>query len=436
MKKLIALVAIVVFCAVLVNAENIPNPFKFGVSAGFTMKTDNAYSAQTIDAKSPITSLWDATNTANAGGKIGSAYLEYNVAGNISTAVKIWSTSFNFAGRLRQWDAKSSKNEVRFLFLWGNKFSIVKDYLDLNVDLGYNIDNNANFKQGSWYEPNNDNILMALITKGKSVTSLIPTGTIGIGGKVGNSGFKWGLSETAILQLNSDFYKDNNPMALNINPFAVSATGTVSMNTAPANGSDPQRDNLGSIIDSIALQGKIDLQFEFFHYFAPANVTCNIKAPVTVGVFMPYCNFMEISKEITIDTTPGLEFNVMGIQLFLGARSRTQFYYNTASPMDGSNGSMWSHDGQVILTNSGALATTTPKDLAPDHHQAWWRGGPQVKFTLGKDWLTFTADWQGYFYAGAATYDNDNLTNGGKNAGLGAGTGMKNEFNIGCSMKL
>jgi hypothetical protein len=114
----------------------------------------------------------------------------------------------------------------------------------------------------------------------------------------------------------------------------------------------------------------------------------------------------------------------------------TQFYYNTASPMDGSNGSMWSNDGQVILTESGAHTATTATHLLPDHHNAWWIGGPQIKFSIGKDPMTFTADWQGYFYAGAAMYDNDNPVGGGANAGRGAGTGMKNGFSIGCQIKL
>jgi hypothetical protein len=432
-------------------AEKVTNPFKFSAGADFKAKASNAYTAATVSSTDATTNTWDTQ-------KIGDAYLEFTPSAGMSTTIaQIYALSFNFSGRLRQYDNTAKKNEVRFMFGWGNKITVVKDYLDINVDLSYNIDNNAAYKEGSWYEPNREEALPALYKKGKTVTSLVPTGTIGLGGKVGKTGFKWGLSETATLQLNANAFKDVNPTAIggktkggeNWHPYGVT-NGIIS---AATNGdtvigatdlygcNDTQTDNLVSLIDSFALTTALDLQFEFFHFFAPENITCTIKFPSKFGLFMPYSSYYEISKEFTWDTTPGLDFDFAGIKLFVGARSRLQAYYNTSSPLDGTNGSCWSHDGKAVLDAGGNLAnwvnyTAMEQNFSPDHHQSWWRGGPQVKFTIGKDWLSFTMDWQGYGYAGAALYDNDNKDSGGKNAGGGAGSGWKNEFNVAATIKL
>jgi hypothetical protein len=413
MKKLIALLAMVIFCVSLIHAENVPNPFKFGFNNRLKIRheddwrMDKMRSATVPEGTSPLS---DATPRY--------ASLEETMTLNVSATInQMYTMAFSLSDSIRGVDilsngASSSLNRAVLGFVWSNKIVAVKDYLTISVDAGWTVKwdmdtvNAAGTTavksmggddrgyQPTWekvYQPQN------------KLAYEIPM-TFGLSGKVGSTGFSWGLSQSALLLFNAEFYKDNDPQAKasqHGEPFTGAAAGAIftpSVSAGAFTTGGVADKSFGGFFESYVLTSRLQLAFEFFHFFAPANITATLKYDHKLGINCPVSYYYEIDKEIQNDMQPSIEFGFFGaMKLGLGARIRHYTFYNTSAPVNDSDTSPWNLTGSTIRTyavragQGGGFVFD-----CPSHQPNVMRVGPTVGFSVGQGWFEIGGLWYGF----------------------------------------
>jgi len=396
MKKLIALLVIVIFCVTLTHAiAAVKNPFKFSLSNRLKIRHEDDWRPGQSTTSGYFVGISPKTDARPR-----YASLEDIIAAKASMKIAdIYELSFGAQIQFRGVDivsngASSSLNRSVFSASWGNKVTAVKDYLDINVDVGWNVlwdldptteapGMGDKMTGPGWYK---------LYLKQDKINYQLPI-SVGLAGKVKDAGLSWGLAEQANLMFNAEFYKDNDPSA-NANgsthagePYDVNAGGTPLTNWAD--------NSFGGFFEGVSLTTNASIGFEFFHWFAPQNITCTLKASLKLLVQMPYSWYYELDKEISEDCKVGLEFGLAGPKLYIGARIRNCDNYNTSAPLNGHLGSDWDYGGS-ICTGYTPVVAGGDKFNSPSHDNPQMRIGPEVSMSVANQWFEFGIYWNGY----------------------------------------
>jgi hypothetical protein len=428
MKKLIALLAIICLCVMFINAEKVTSPFKFSFENIFKVKTQDDWHPGQMSGNGtpvpavPVTPAKDAV--------VQSADVEDTIKLSAkATFAQIYTLSFTLSDACRSTDSQNNGsttggvitnsdtlqlNRAWLTAMWGNDFSIIKDMLNLNVSAGWVVswDNDTAMKLfggmdraygANWY---------SLYLPQNKMAYEFPV-SVGLGGAIAKTGFTWNLNQECRMLFNGQFIKDNDPKAAshptNGEPYGLSATTSTwanedgSLSTTgkykpvTANYADK---SFGGFFEAVVLNTNLNLAFEFFHFFAPENITCAIRYDHKLAINAPISYYYEIDKEILNDMQPALEFGLAGPKLYLGARIRHYANYNSSAPVNGSAGSVWLYDGSAIDSTKGQTSKAVNFGgvvfESPSHTPNALKVGPQIGFSVSKDWFEIGGKWNGY----------------------------------------
>jgi hypothetical protein len=296
MKKLLAILVITVFAATAMMA--VDNPFSFSLSAKFQGKFKD-------DSQAGYMSLASGDDGQEFVGDKDNNYITKNVslkaeldAGMSVTLAEIYTLSFGICEK-PEISSDNAENEVNFKIM-GNSIKVIQDYLTIGLDIKYNI----------FHKEANEFVNSRL----DFVFSL--------SGSVPDTGFSWKLSSDNRLKFDLENYKDTDPLH-----------GETAANRDGDN---------GSLFDAYYAEHKLELKWEFLHFFAPENITCTLIIDPCLKPTINYSPYVERFHTIETETNPGIELGLAGFNIGLKCYIATKDTIGVSAPA-GSAGSAWDY---------------------------------------------------------------------------------------------
>jgi hypothetical protein len=414
MKKLLALLVIIAFTASIVVA--VENPFDFSLYNKITLKgQDSSQLGRLPDEESYIgeSPLYDYI--------VDKAVINDEMKCGASITIADIYTLGAFLQGIAEIGTGGDSDRVEFRAGWENGIQAVQDYLKIDI----NIEFRNRWQAGTYVD-----------------YFLLPS--LKFSGEVPDSGFSWELGETVELGFNPEYWKDSDPTYHTFDGEVYdSATGALNEDL---DGDGTDNDNDGDlpavggtpyaqvgVFDHVKFETKLALNFEFFHFFAPENITGTIKLSNIFKATLPYSYYLEISKELVNEFEAGFELGLAGPTVYLAFWGESQDFVNTSAPLDGDLDSHYSWEGRW-LGNEGSQDDIGRDldgdgDVDGDDHElaASWSGdwddydatsharpnlkiGFRLNFTYTKDWFSFGTEYKGY-ETGLRRYDEDGCNN-------------------------
>jgi hypothetical protein len=437
MKKLIAILAIVGLCTAFTNAEKVTNPFKFSFSEQLKIRHEEEWRYTQKQAWAAGNVGSNVGDNPNDGDKGNYAELENAVqVGASATFGQIYALSFTLNDALRTPDFRSngssqSLNRNALTFTWGNNVQIVKDYFLANVSLGWvmyaDMDNNSRTQGGG--DGNRMNLYGDFVKfyqnpTFNSIFYEVPM-SLQFAGIVPKSGFSWSLNQNLTLELSPQFYKDNDPTWTGSShrtgdgkndPYTVATSSGLPVYNSEdeikygtAGNYGPQYATLtqsvtsgdvsfGNFLSNVETITRLNLNYEFFHFFAPENITCTLAIQHTLYVNMPVVYYMEYDKEIKNRFEPQVIFGLDNVQFGLGFSLIYNNYWNTSAPVNDTYGSPWTTASKSIQV--GHYKTNPDGSISlecPPHSPNQERIGFTSTLKFGNSFFNFSLAYYGFF---------------------------------------
>jgi hypothetical protein len=276
-----------------------------------------------------------------------------------------------------------------------NAIQVVPDYLKISIDAAWEL--RWESRQGTFslneedigIDTNGDGTIddteAYSVTTGDDGqhTAMLLKPTLALGGSVPDTGITWGVKEAIEMEWNPENYKDTDP----------------TYNSWDGDVYDP---TTGALVDGMSEQNgafdyakfisQVDFAFEFFHFFAPENITGTISAMYAFKVKCPYSYYIEKDKEINNEAELKFSLGLAGVTVYIAGWLETADFANTGAPLDGDSGSYRNWDG---TWNAFDGNDWSDKD-ATSHARPNMKIGPKVGFSYSKEWLSFGLNWKGF----------------------------------------
>jgi hypothetical protein len=389
MKKLLALLVIIMLTASIVVA--VENPFNFSLYNQIKLKAvDESQMGRKVNDDDYISDspLYDFNVTkANLND-------EMKCSASITIA-EIYTLGFSLKG-VGEIGMGGDAQRVEFTAGMENGIQAVQDYLKIDINAEWIIrwesrdsyvseaDNGADINgDGDMTDEFSTEI-------GQHVDYLLKP-SLKFSGSVPDSGFSWALGETIELKWNPENWKDSNPTFETYDGDEYN----------PATGEAIHGDQ--GTFEYAKFETKLELNFEFFHFFAPENITGTIKLANNFKAKLPYSYYIEISKELNDEFDAGFELGLAGPTVYLGLWGETADFLNTSAPLNGDYMSNrdWSGDwvGDEVDADFDDIEAVT-------HERPNLKLGFKLNFSYTKDWFSFGTEYKGY-EDGLRKYDED-----------------------------
>lgn len=440
MKKLLALLVIIMFTALIANA--VDNPFSFSLYNQITLKAvDTSQPGRIPDNDSSIGN--SPANDFN----VAKANLNDDMKCSASiTIAEIYTMGFFLQGT-GEYGFNGDAMRTQFGTGMTNAIQVVPDYLKIDVNLTWNTrweSRQQDIMDGTIVseadyaayldriDPDNaphtidfddngtDNEAGVFDVVERDTgdsgdvgqhTNFLLTPMFKLSGGIPDSGFTWAISETVEMLWNPENWKDSDPTFKSYDGNEYD----------PATGDAIHGDE--GAFEYADFQTNVTLEWEFFHYFAPENITCTLSLSHNLNVQLNYSYYLEKDKRLRNEGTYGVKFGLAGVNLGLFMYLRSDDFLNTSAPLDGDNGSNWSWDGKIW--DPSGITDFTDMD-ATKHARPTMRIGPKITFGYSKEWFSFGTSWLGY---------EDNLRRWDED-GLNAEIMWQNEFEINVKFSL
>lgn len=367
MKKLMALIVIIMFFALA--AQAVDNPFSFSLYNQIKLKAvDESQMGRMPDDESLIAD--SSTNDFN----VTKAVINDEMKCSASiTLAEIYTMGFFLQG-VGEFGGGGDSDRVEFSTGMTNGIQAVPDYLKIEIDL-------------TWVNRMNN---------GTHVNYLLKP-FLGLSGSIPDTGISWGISEAVEMLWNPENWKDTDPTLKSFDDdrYAVSTT------TLPNDTLTDNHPDQGSF-EYAKFESKITFDFEFFHFFAPENITGTLKLMNNFKVKLPYSYNIEMSKEINDEFEVGFEVGLAGPKVYVAFWGETADFLNTSAPLNGDLGSNRDWSGDWV----GDEVTTWEDEDAVTHERPNLKIGPKINFSYSKEWFSFGTGWKGY-ETGIRKYDED-----------------------------
>jgi hypothetical protein len=430
MKKLLAILVITVFAATAMVA--VDNPFTFGLSAKFQGKFSDTskagFQSQASAGYDDDGAAEKPTLVADADNLFGTdnVSLKAELDASASTTIaEIYTLSFGITEKPEIAGATAA-NEVNFKIM-GNSIAVIQDYLTIGLDIKYNL-----FHGTGAYAVSSTSVadsVSPIDTNKQGPTEKDPVVTsvsgsngadqvttrldfvLSLSGSIPDTGFNWKLSS------------DNR---LN---FAL-AGATASDPVYSGYGTAASRDgNTAGFFTSFYTENKLELKWEFLHFFAPENITCTLIIDPVLKITVPYSYYTEQLKTLEIEMNPGVELGLAGFNVGLKCFIDTVDKLGESAPA-GHAGSAYKWTESDSLgqdpedsDTTGASATYNyeyEKDADNQGNNTYpWRTpsgtlkvGPKLTLGFTKGMGTFGFMWKGYAHnLRAVNWGGDNRNN-------------------------
>jgi hypothetical protein len=424
MKKLLALLVIIIFTTSIVIA--VENPFSFGISNTITLKAveesqpgrmqaaqddingyspDNDFNVtkanlnDTMKCSASITLaeiytmgyyLQGAGEYGFGGDAMRTAF-EAGMTNGIQVVPDYLKIDINAAWEVR-WESRDADaaeaENIEYIYISeaDAQAALLADDPTLTAaDVQIDFDDDGVFNEG-------DSYLNAGITDNDTSatgqhTAMLLKPSLALGGSIPDTGITWKIAETIEMEWNPENWKDTDPTYTSWDGDAYDpATGAV---TAAIGG-----EQNGSF-DYAKFITQIDFGFEFFHFFAPENITGTISAMYAFKVKVPYSYYLEKDKELVNEANLKFTLGLAGVTTYLGVFLETADYANNSAPLDGDNKSLRSWDGTWIGLPADSM-TEWDDEFATSHARPNMKIGPLLGFSYSKEWLSFGLNYKGY----------------------------------------
>jgi hypothetical protein len=412
MKKLLALLVIIMLTASIVVA--VENPFNFSLYNQIKLKAVDESQMGRKNSEDDYIS-----DSPQYDFNVTKANLNDEMKCSASiTIAEIYTLGFSLKG-VGEIGFGGDAQRVEFTAGWENGIQAVQDYLKIDINAEWIIRwesrqaDIAVTEDAVNFDANGDGDTadtISTVTSGDSgqhVDYLLKP-SLKFSGSVPDSGFSWALSETVELKWNPENWKDSNPT------YETYDNDEYDSNTGQAIHGDQ------GTFEYAKFETKLELNFEFFHFFAPENITGTIKLANNFKAKLPYSYYLEICKELNDEFDAGFELGLAGPTVYLGLWGETADFLNTSAPLNGDNGSYGSWDGTWIGTSSDKEEAVS---RAADGLDLWTEGdfsdmdatfhgrpnlklGFKINFSYTKDWFSFGTEYKGYA-DGLRKYDED-----------------------------
>jgi hypothetical protein len=383
MKKLLAILVITVFAATAMIA--VDNPFTFSFYNQIKLKA--------VDQSQPGKIHVNSGQRAKES-KIGDSptndYLVTKSAindemkGDASiTIAEIYTMGFYLKG-VGEFGFGGDSSRVEFSTGMTNSIKVVEDYLTIGINADWIIrwdardayfseaDNNTDLNGDGDTADEFDHAF------GSGVDYLLKP-SISLSGSVPDTGISWGLSETVEMQFDPDMWKDTDPSLSTYDGAGYSST------TGKANQSE------AGLFNYAKFETKVTFDFEFFHFFAPENITGTLKLMNNFKVKLPYSYYLEMDKEVNNETEIGFALGLAGVSLTIAGFAETADFLNTSAPLNGDPGSARDWSGDFI-----GVTGAWDDAYAISHSRPNLKMGPKVNFSYTKEWFSFGTEYKGY----------------------------------------
>lgn len=396
MKKLMAFIVIIMLFAMA--AQAFENPFNFSLYNQIKLKgvdVSHMGSIQNDDSDISYAPYYDYQVTKaviNDEMKCTATY----------TIVEIYTMGF-FAQGIGEIGTGGDADRIEVRVGMTNAIQAVKDYLKIEINLEYRVQFNDSDNDKTTFEH----------------TNLLLLPSLAIGGGIPDSGFTWKLSETVELGFNPEFWKDADPTYQSWDGPAYDETdGDIILEAGATLGENgvnhPDRQQV-TIFDHVNFETKLELAFEFFHFFAPENVKGTLKASNNFKAKMPFSIYVEEPKNLVNEFEFGFEVALAGPTFYVGLWGETSDYVNTSAPVDGDLGSNRSWEGDWIgnegsLEDGASWVGDWDDNDAARHPRPNLKIGPKITFSYTKEWFGFGLEYKGY-EGGIRRWDEDGLNN-------------------------
>jgi hypothetical protein len=273
----------------------------------------------------------------------------------------------------------------------------IADEADTGID--WNGDGDTTDEDVELFEVSEDDTVMS----GQHVDFLLKP-KFALSGKIPDTGISWGISEAVELKWNPENHKDTDPTlrSYDDNMYTVNADSSLTQNHS----------DTGSF-EYAKFETKVTFDFEFFHFFAPENITGTIKLMNNFKVKLPYSYYLEEDKTLNDEFEVGFELGLAGPKVYIAFWGETEDKLNTSAPLDGDLGSHYSWEGTWIgnegTHDDGAAWDGEWSDMdATSHGRPNLKIGTIISFSYSKEWFSFGTKYKGY-ETGIRKYDEDGL---------------------------
>jgi hypothetical protein len=372
MKKLLALLVIIMLTASLVVA--VDNPFDFSLYNQIKLKAqDSSQMGRKPDEDSYISESPDYDFDVDK------AVINDEMKCGASITIADIYTLGAFLQGIAEIGTGGDSDRVEFRVGWENGIQAIQDYLKIDINVEFRNQWNA----GSWVN-----------------YYLLPS--FKLSGSVPDSGFSWALSETVEMGFNPEYWKDSDPTYHSWDdPAYDSATGALDTGIGLPTDHNGAIYDQATVFDYAKFETKLELNFELFHFFAPENITGTIKLSNNFKATIPYSWYLERCKELVDEFEGGFELGLAGPTVYLAFWGESQDFVNSSAPLNGDYGSNRSWDGTWIGNEGnkedGANWVGEWDDIeATGHGRPNLKLGFKLNFSYTKEWFSFGTEYKGY----------------------------------------
>jgi len=368
MKKLMAFIVIIMLFAMA--AQAVDNPFKFSLFNQIKLKAqDSSQMGMTQDENTRISYAPDYDFVVDK------AVINDEMQCKASiTLVEIYTMAFYLQG-VAEIGTGGDSDRVEFRTGMENGIQVVPDFLKIDINVEWRV---------QWNDAEHVNYL------------LLPY--LGFSGKIPDAGISWGISEKVEMKWNPENWKDSDPTYRSWDGPAYDETTGARIDLGGVVGTD---DQVGAF-EYAKFETKVTFDFEFFHFFAPENITGTLKLANNFKAKIPFSYYLEICKELNDEFDVGFELGLAGPKVYVGLWGETADFLNTSAPLDGDMNSYRSWEGDWLGMDGEEFSD---KD-ATGHARPNLKIGPKINFSYSKDWFSFGTEYKGY-ETGIRRYDED-----------------------------
>ncbi len=376
MKKLMALIVIIMIAtSYILVAEAVENPFKFSLYNQIKLKgVDESQMGRITDDNSSISYAPDYDFVVTKA--VINDEMQCKAA---ITIAEIYTMGFYLLGSC---EIGTGGDSERVVFKVGmeNGIQAVKDYLKIDINVAL---------ENHWRDDAVDRV------------SYFLKPYVGFSGKIPDTGISWSLSEAIEMGFNPENWKDTDPTYQSWDgPAYNSADGERIDFGAPWDDSD----QVGAF-EYAKFESKVTFDFEFFHFFAPENITGTLKLMNNFKVKLPYSYYLEVDKVLNDEFEAGFEAGLAGPKVYVALWGETEDKLNTSAPLDGDLGSNRDWSGDWV----GDEVTGDWSDSdAVKHGRPNLKLGFKINFSYSKEWFSFGTGYKAY-ETGLRRYDEDGL---------------------------
>jgi hypothetical protein len=426
MKKLMALIVIIMLAAsYILVAEAVTNPFSFSLYNQIKLKAVDTSQPGMMQNGDDDVNGYSPLNDYN----VTKANLNDEMKCSASiTIAEIYTMGFYLTG-VGEYGFSGDAQRTAFSTGMTNGIQVVKDYFKIDINADYTIRWESRQTQTTTYKEVDETAITATDSNGDTITGIdlngdglitdnayvlsedntaevgqhtnfLLTPSLTLSGGIPNTGFTWKLGETIEMLWNPENWKDTDP--------TYQSWDGDAFNPISGNRVLGATDQVGAF-EYAEFQTNVTLEWEFFHFFAPENITCTLSLSQNLNVKCPYSYYLEIDKRLRTEGSYGFKFGLAGFDFGIFFYERSDDYLNTSAPLNGDLGSNRSWDGTWIGNVGDKEATIELEGVtyaawqgdwedmdAVTHERPTMRIGPKITFGYSKEWFSFGGQWLGY----------------------------------------